>query len=126
MKVIKLKFHIVRNNETLEDILFLYNLTKDELMEQNQHIRSWNKIIPGTKLKIPPITEAVEQEVSDMEPFIEDYYPKLNHDEYNETTQEEIPIDEQTASNISDEQPISDIEKNAELPKKVNVKVLKE
>lgn len=73
-----MKFHIVRNKETLEDILFIYNLTKDELIEQNKHIRVWDKLIPGTKLKIPPIPDAVDLEVSDIEPFVEDYYPSLS------------------------------------------------
>jgi hypothetical protein len=72
-----MKFHIVRTGETVEDILFLYNLTKDELVEENRHIRVWDRLIPGTKLKIPPLTEAIEEDVSEMEPFVEDYYPKL-------------------------------------------------
>ena len=58
--------------------MYIYNLTKDELIEQNKHIRVWDKLVPGTKLKIPPITEAVELEVSDIEPFVEDYYPSIN------------------------------------------------
>ncbi|MCK9536544.1 MAG: LysM peptidoglycan-binding domain-containing protein [Bacilli bacterium] len=107
-----MKFHIVRNNETLEDILFLYNLTKDELMEQNQHIRVWNKIIPGTKLKIPPITDAVEQDISDMEPFVEDYYPKLNYKEYDITMEDDIPLETQAVSEIPDKQPELNIEEN--------------
>lgn len=97
-----MKFHIVRNNETLEDVLFLYNLTKDELIEQNKHIRVWNKIIPGTKLKIPPITEAVELELSDMEPFVEDYYPKLNHKEFESIPEEEIPLETGAVSEMPD------------------------
>lgn len=75
-----MKFHIVRNKETLEDILYIYNLNKDEIKEQNKHIRVWDKLIPGTKLKIPPISDAVEVEMSDMEPFVEDYYPSINED----------------------------------------------
>lgn len=78
-----MKFHIVRNDETLEDILYLYNLSKDELIEQNKHIRVWSKLIPGTKLRIPPIPESIQQEVTDMEPFVEDYYPKLNPEQLN-------------------------------------------
>ena len=64
-----MKFHIVRTGETVEDILFLYNLTKDELVEENRHIRVWDRLIPGTKLKIPPLTEAIEDDVSEMEPL---------------------------------------------------------
>lgn len=84
-----MKFHIVRTNETLEDIMFLYNLTKDEIVEENRHIRVWDKLIPGTKLKIPPIPEAVEHDVNDMEPFVEDYYPKLNPDFQKDSTKED-------------------------------------
>lgn len=86
-----MKFHIVRTQETLKDILFIYDLTEDELKENNQHIRSWDKLIPGTKLRIPAITESMEMKVSDIEPFIEDYYPKLTHN----INSPLIPIDEE-------------------------------
>ncbi len=46
-----MKFHIVQMNETIEKILFLYNLSKDELVEENRHIKRWDKLIPGTKPK---------------------------------------------------------------------------
>lgn len=75
-----MKFHIVRNKETLEDILYIYNLNKDELIENNKHIRVWDKLIPGTKLKIPSIPDSVDLEVTDMEPFVEDYYPQINEE----------------------------------------------
>ena len=71
-----MKFHIVRNQETAKEILNTYSLTLNELKEYNRHVRDWNKLIPGTKLKIPIINEAVEQDIIDMEPFIEDYYPR--------------------------------------------------
>ncbi|HHU55183.1 MAG TPA: LysM peptidoglycan-binding domain-containing protein [Acholeplasmataceae bacterium] len=73
-----MKFHIVRNGETLSQIAFAYNLEEEELKKENKHIRYWDKLIPGTKLKIPVIPEAVDQDVEAMEPFIENYYPKLN------------------------------------------------
>lgn len=81
-----MKFHIVRNRETLEDILYIYNLKKDELIENNKHIRVWDKLIPGTKLKIPSIPDAVDMEVTDMEPFVEDYYPTLTEDNVQEVS----------------------------------------
>jgi LysM repeat protein len=72
-----MKFHIVRNGETVNEIVFLYGLETDELKKENKHIRYWDKLIPGTKLRIPTISEAVELDIASMEPFIEDYYPKL-------------------------------------------------
>lgn len=71
-----MKFHIVRNHETIKEILNTYSLTINELKEYNRHIKEWNKLIPGTKLKIPIINESVEQDMIDMEPFIEEYYPR--------------------------------------------------
>ncbi len=72
-----MKFHIVSDQETLKEIAFKYDLTEEEIKKENKHIRMWNRLIPGTKLKIPVISEAMNQDLNDMEPFIEDYYPKL-------------------------------------------------
>lgn len=73
-----MKFHIIQVGETLDKILFLYDLNKDELVEENRHIKNWNKLIPGTKLKIPTISQTIDSEIMEMEPFVEDYYPKIN------------------------------------------------
>lgn len=90
-----MKFHIVRTGETVEDILFLYNLTKDELIEENRHIRVWDRLIPGTKLKIPALTEAIEEDVNEMEPFVEDYYPKLSDENLETVETVSIPEDDE-------------------------------
>ena len=74
-----MKFHIKRSNEKIEEILFLYNISFDELKESNKHISKWDKVPPGTKLKIPVITRNDDVELMEMEPFIEDYYPKLEN-----------------------------------------------
>lgn len=87
-----MKFHIVRNKETIEDIIYIYNISKDELKEQNKHIRVWDKLIPGTKLRIPPITNAVDLEVLDMEPFVEDYYPAISEVLSNAKIEEEYKL----------------------------------
>lgn len=84
-----MKFHIVRNQETTKDILSIYSLTINELKEPNRHIRDWNKLIPGTKLKIPIINESVEQDIIDMEPFIEDYYPRNDEPLFQEVIEEQ-------------------------------------
>ena len=64
-----MKFHIVQMGETIEEIIFLYNLTRQELVEENRHIKKWDKLIPGTKLKIPVITD----EHADMENISYEY-----------------------------------------------------
>lgn len=72
-----MNYHIVRTNERVSDIAQAYNLSVEEIMSINNHIRSWDKLIPGTKLKLPAIPEQIRVELDDSEPFIEDYYPKI-------------------------------------------------
>lgn len=69
--------HIVRMNETIDKIALTYNLTIEEIKNINQHIRSWDNLVAGTKLNLPSIPEIVKDDLNDVEPFIEDYYPKL-------------------------------------------------
>ena len=54
-----MKFHIVGSNETISEILSAYDMTFEELKKENKHIRRWDNLIPGTKLKIPVITESM-------------------------------------------------------------------
>lgn len=86
-----MKFHIVRNGETLEKIMFLYQVKEDELKEANRHIKSFKNLIPGSKLRIPIISEAIDNDVLEMEPFVEDYYPKEieNKEEVKELVKDE-------------------------------------
>lgn len=72
-----MKFHIVGNGESVDDILKGYDITINELKNENKHIRVWNYLIPGTKLKIPVLTESIVEDLNEIEPFIEDYYPKI-------------------------------------------------
>ena len=85
-----MKFHIVRNQETTKEILQIYSLSINELKEVNRHVRDWNKLIPGTKLKIPIINEAIEQDIIDMEPFVEDYYPRNDEPLFQEKEEDNI------------------------------------
>ena len=84
-----MKFHIVGNGESIEDILNGYDITFDELKNENKHIRIWHNLIPGTKLKIPVLTETIIEEINEVEPFIEDYYPKIKVEEEPYTLVEE-------------------------------------
>lgn len=91
--------HIVRVNEKIERIANIYNLTKEEIIKINHHIRDWDNLIPGTKLRLPEIPENVELELDNTEPFIEEYYPKIDINEINVKKEyvEIIPsVEEQT------------------------------
>ena len=86
----EMKFHIVGNGESIDDILNGYDITFDELKNENKHIRIWEYLIPGTKLKIPVLTESIIENINEIEPFIEDYYPKLKiQDDYENIIEEE-------------------------------------
>lgn len=97
-----MKFHIVGNGESIRDILDGYEITFEELKNENKHIRVWNQLIPGTKLKIPVLTEALVEELNEIEPFIEDYYPKiqLNEEQFSiiedaiENNEEDLELDD--------------------------------
>lgn len=70
--------HIVRVNEKIERIALIYNLTVDEIIKINHHIQDWDHLIPGTKIRLPEIPEIVQTELDNTEPFIEEYYPKID------------------------------------------------
>lgn len=77
-----MNYHIIRTNETLDGIAKMYNLTIQEIKDYNRHITVWDKLIPGTRLKLPAIPDSIIEEINDIEPFIEDYYPKLDTSKY--------------------------------------------
>lgn len=69
--------HIVKNRETLEDILNMYHLGVEELKNANLHITDFNHLASGMKIKIPLLTEEVEQVLESTESFVKRYYPKM-------------------------------------------------
>ena len=86
--------HIVRVNEKIERIASIYNLSTEEIIKINHHIKDWNNLIPGTKLRLPEIPEIVQTELDNTEPFIEEYYPKLEATDYIKPVSEPHPSDE--------------------------------
>ncbi|MCL2521839.1 MAG: hypothetical protein FWE36_03155 [Erysipelotrichales bacterium] len=66
--------HVVKPNEKLGDILFNYKCERNELISINMHITNWEKLIAGTKLRIPMVTNEVVEILEETEPFVEDYY----------------------------------------------------
>lgn len=105
-----MKFHIVRSGETLEKIMFMYEVTEDEIKEVNKHIKNFRNLIPGSKLKIPTITENIDEEIMEMEPFVEDYYPKNDYEEEQEVMLEpEEPLVE-VESPLKDENEVKEVQ----------------
>ena len=87
-------YHIIKPGDTIELIAKKYRLTIDEIISINPHFRSWEHLAPGAKLRLPEVSEVVKEELDSIEPFIEDYYPKINIDEIlnnvkNETLEQE-------------------------------------
>ena len=74
-------YHIIKPGETIKLIANKYKLTENEIIRINPHFRSWENLAPGAKLRIPEMSESVLDEIDELEPFIEDYYPKINLDE---------------------------------------------
>lgn len=83
-----MNYHIVRMNEKIEKIAHNYNLTVDEIKVLNQHISNWDNIIAGSKLILPNIPERIKDEINDIEPFIEDYYPKISDMKFDKIEEE--------------------------------------
>ena len=84
--------HIVKNGENIDDIINVYKVSLEELQINNLHITDYNNIIPGTILKIPLITEEIEQILDKTESFVMDYYPKISKEISNEKKEEKIEI----------------------------------
>lgn len=95
-----MKFHIVGQKENIRKIAFLYDLEIDEIKKENRHIRDWSNLVPGIKLKIPVISESVNQTINEFEPFIEEYYPKLD---LNNTLEEDNSFEDLKNDKISEE-----------------------
>ena len=75
-----MKIHVVRLNETIQDIGKKYNISQEEIKKANPHFRSWENIAPGAKINLPSIPEYLQEEIDNVEPFIEDYYPTIDID----------------------------------------------
>ena len=90
-----MNYHIIRSGENIEKIAYGYNVDIEEITRINKHISNWQKLVPGTKIKLPEISNQLAMELDEVEPFIEDYYPKI-----------ELPIKEE--SNVQENSIIQD------------------
>ncbi|HIT49655.1 MAG TPA: LysM peptidoglycan-binding domain-containing protein [Candidatus Pelethenecus faecipullorum] len=94
--------HIVKNEETIEDILRMYHLERKEIEMANLHLTDFDHLSVGTKIKIPLLTEEVEQILEHTESFVMDYYPQV---EEIRASKEEMPKqqEEKEADEIKEE-----------------------
>lgn len=86
--------HIVKNGERIEDILSMYHLQLEEIVSINLHITDFYHLASGTKIKIPLLTEEVEQILDNTESFVQRYYPKMED-------LEEVPVQEEVLERTS-------------------------
>ncbi len=70
--------HIVKNGESIYDILNMYHLELEELVNTNLHITDFNNLASGMKIKIPLLNNEVEQILDNTESFVQKYYPKIS------------------------------------------------
>lgn len=82
--------HIVKNGEQIEDILNMYHLQLDEIISINLHVTDFHHLVSGTKIKIPLLTEEVEQILDNTESFVQRYYPKMENLEDLEPVKEAV------------------------------------
>ena len=69
--------HIVKNGERIDQIMNLYRVNLDTIKSYNLHITDFNNLLCGMKIKIPLISEEIEQILENTESFVKDYYPKV-------------------------------------------------
>lgn len=88
--------HIVKENETLTQIMDDYKISKNDIVSNNRHITDFKKLKAGTKLKIPLLNEEVIENLEESEPFIEEYYNhKIDDNADKEIIKEEKENNEQ-------------------------------
>ncbi len=67
--------HIVKNGESIYDILNMYHLDIESLKGYNLHITDLYNLASGVKIKIPIISNEIEQILEKTESFVQKYYP---------------------------------------------------
>ena len=113
-------FHIVRMDEKIEKIALNYQLDIEEIKEYNKYIKDWNHLIPGTKLRLPEISNVLNEELDNYEPFIEEYYPKLSNNYSNySSVDDDVEMVSTVAENNDTKQDknVKQVEQTLVLPK---------
>jgi hypothetical protein len=116
--------HIVRMNEKVDSILNTYQITLDELKENNLHITDFSKLVCGMKLMIPFLSKNVEQILESTEGFVQKYYPKISEvisetkESIAETKEEIISENKESIVEIKEEI-VSEIKEGINMPREV-------
>lgn len=70
--------HIVRPHENLAQIAASYHILETDIISNNLHVTDFNRLVAGTKLKIPFLSTTVTDTLEETESFIRDYYPTFD------------------------------------------------
>lgn len=120
--------HIVKNNESLQNIMDLYHVSYEEIISYNAHITDFRNLICGMKVKVPLLSEEVEQILNYSEGFITPYYEKIK-DLNIPVTEVPVEMDSPLEKRLEDEDivlndaviPLPMVEKKENVPiKKIN------
>lgn len=82
--------HIVKNNETIYDIMDSYHITIDEIRDYNPHISNFYDLPFGMKLRLPILSKEVNQVLDSSEILVESFYDSIEHKIEFEEKKEEI------------------------------------
>lgn len=118
-----MNYHVVRINDSIEKIASIYNLTINEIKNLNTHISNWKELIPGTRIKLPTIPDSINEELNDIEPFIEDYYPKIDIKKYESKDMEEQDKIDVEELNTSISETNDNLEVSSNLKQEENEKI---
>ncbi len=88
--------HIVKNGESIYDILNMYHLDIETLKGYNLHITDLYNLVSGVKIKIPIISSEIEQILENTESFVQKYYPIVEdyNDSLNVDTKDIVKLNE--------------------------------
>ncbi len=64
--------HIIKQNETIEEIIMYYKVNFDDITSNNFHITDFKKLRSGMRLFIPLINEEITDILKISEPFVEE------------------------------------------------------
>lgn len=121
--------HIVKNNESIKDVLDVYHISLDELKEYNRHITDFSNLICGQKILVPYLKDEIEQILDKTESFAEKYYDDVinsfdenNSVEENSKSSDEINIRTDKNEGIEKSKSLDEVKQKYSFSCKSNLK----